>query len=124
MKRTVEVTYTTTEKRTEEVEFPVYRHHDVGGDGYEADIYTRIDADKDGFTEVSITVSHSWQNDEGTKYQIEGPHKCFFDARSSADYNYGRGEYKCSEDEFIKVLNNCSAALDVIKVMFGTRLGT
>lgn len=80
---------TRTEEIEVDVEFPIYRQHYVGGDGYSSTIFTRIDEDGT-FYEID-------QRQDGYEIEIG---KRSFDPRSGLDYSLGRGEYACTPEEF------------------------
>lgn len=98
MKRTVKLTKVTKEQIEVEVEFPIYREHDVGGDDYDSIIYTRIDANR----EISIHKTERYGGRKQTEWQIEIEDG--FNLSGEVDYALGRGEYKSNADAFNKVL--------------------
>lgn len=97
MKKLVKLTKVTKEEVEVEIEFPIYREHDVSGDSYSAVIYTRIE---DG-REVSI---HKNERRGGVvEWQVEiEPFNTF--SGEDFDYALGKGEYTSSEKDFNNVL--------------------
>lgn len=80
---------------TANVQFPLYRKHNLGGDDRSTVVYTQIN---DDLTAVHITeeTDHS---DQSRKYGIEWEQLYQFD-KSETDYHIGPGRYPCSQDEF------------------------
>lgn len=99
MKKKVTLTKVTKEEIEVEVEFPIYRKHDVSGDDYNSVIYQRID----GHREVSIHKTERYRSSGEVEWRIE-----IEDGHSvrgeNVDYALGRGEYASSAEAFNKVL--------------------
>lgn len=98
----IEVELWETERRKVkiEVELPIYRKQDTGGDDYSAVTYTRINEDLSAI-HIGKTVRYGWSRrgfDE-LEYEVEFEARYRFD-QSGADYHLGLGEYKSSREEF------------------------
>lgn len=106
---------TTRKEVTEvDVEFPIYRQHDVGGDNHESVIYARIEFKEQGLmgplvTQYSVQRSRSYiGGSESFEMEIQ---TVLLDGRSGADYTLGRGEYACTREEFDEVAAKAEAFL-------------
>ena len=104
--RTLWLTVTTKSKQPVEVAFPIYRRHDVGGDGYESVIYTRIAKD---MSAVSVQVTRRYGSHE-VEYELTVTPRYVFDD-STQDYHLGRGEYESSEAEFYRAVDDLRAVV-------------
>src|ERR1051326_2137840 len=67
MKKMIKLIKTTKETIEGEVEFPIYREHDVGGDNNDAVIYTRIDPEK----QVSVNKVTRYGAGSEIEWEIE-----------------------------------------------------
>jgi hypothetical protein len=108
MKKLVKITVSTTTKAVEEieVEFPIYRRHDIDTDRCLHTIFTKIEHDG--------RIIHIHRSDENwmgqTKYEVEIERDYEMDG-SGKDYCLGLGEYKSSAAEFEEVARELSTAI-------------
>jgi hypothetical protein len=108
MKRTIKVWQSRREETTIEVEFPIYRKHDLMVDEADNVIYYRWDADD--------VVWHVQRIERGRELEFEiGKESAKSYGNEGADYVLGRGKYQCTAEEFNKVLAEASAFLAQIK---------
>lgn len=105
MKKTVTLQEKITKEIQVEVELPIYRKHDVGGDGYESVIYSRVDEER----EVSIHKTYrygssavEWQLEIDPSHRING----------DIDYALGRGEFASHQLEYETALAELKTAVD------------
>jgi hypothetical protein len=105
MKKTLTIEFTRKEKQTVEVEFPIYREHDVGGDDYSSIIYARIEADG---TTFEVHHTDRYRGEEQFELEVSKTH---FNNASSADYYLGTGEYKSSAAAWDEALKKARAYL-------------
>jgi hypothetical protein len=93
-----------------EVELPLYRVHDCGGDDYNSMHYMRIDT-KVLLRCVTIIIGKHF-NDDTLTYKLEIDTNYHFDDRSSADYNLGRGEYALTKEKWDTVMKEMKEILE------------
>lgn len=113
----MKIALTETKKTTREVdvELPIYRHHDCGGDTYDSDRFMRVDAGPDGtLAESGITISDRPGSTE-TCVEMTFDPRYQFDS-SEPDYNLGRGEYACTEERWQQAV---SAAREMLAKIAG-----
>lgn len=91
-----------------DVDFPIYRKHDVMSDYNNCVIYSKIANVDNELTLTSITLT------DYNQVEIEIINNHEFDG-SSIDYHLGLGEYKSSEKEFKWALSKAQTLLDVCK---------
>lgn len=108
VKKEVELTFTTKERRKVEVTFPIYRKHDLLPDRGDSVIYERISAD---MKSVSVHISNSY--DGRVQYELEFEERKSLSG-SSADYALGLGEYASTEAEFLAALEEMKVALSKV----------
>ena len=105
-----------------EVELPLYRVQDCGGDDYSSMHYTKITVGEvthcSGVPSmhvilraVTLVVRHSY-NKQGFTYELEIDVNYHFDKRSDADYNLGRGEHALTKEEWDAVAAKMKQALE------------
>jgi hypothetical protein len=101
-----------TTKRTIEVDvdFPIYRIHDLTDEGSRYTIYSMIKPEKD---DVSKFIEYSIHLFGETQAQFEIKKYSFMEG-SDLDYKLGREEHSSNRDEFIKAYNE--AMLRLIRV--------
>jgi len=95
MKKTIDVQVQRTEKQEIEVEFPIYREHDVAERGTDAH-YMRVDADG---TEYDI---HYMVIDREESFELTISKTQF--SGSELDYILGRGIYQSKAGTFAEML--------------------
>lgn len=107
------------EKRTEEVdiEFPVYRKHDLMADDYECVIYTRIESLGDNrFRHISITIrERDWRSKDKAEIEIEADILFGLETGDDIDYTLGQGNYALTADEFAAVWERARKFLEEVK---------
>lgn len=91
----IQVEELTRKKVMVEVEFPIYRRHDMDGDGWSTSLFTRVNADL-SWVEVEVK-SNEIEIEVGKNYQFGG---------GTSDYALGRGEYRCTAEEFEEALQD------------------
>jgi hypothetical protein len=101
MKKTVTINIRSTTPESVEVEFPIYRDHDCGGDDFSAHIYTRIDADG---------THYSVHTNDADEYEISISQREI--GGGDRDYILGLGMYACSAEQFARVLAKAKKLLD------------
>jgi hypothetical protein len=89
-----------------EVQFPLYRKHNLGGDGRSTVVYTQIN---DDLTAVHITEETD-PSDQSRKYGIEWEQQYHLESPET-DYHAGRGRSTCSKDEFKAARQRMEAAV-------------
>lgn len=109
MKKTLTVSEIRRRRVSVEVDFPVYRKHDLAlGDG-EHIVFTRWGADN-----MECTVQRNLHGNE-VEYQIRRePCRCFSE-KEDPEYVLGQGDYQCTEDEFNAVLAEAEALIATIR---------
>ncbi len=89
-----------------DVEFPIYRKHDITPDGRPSTIiYTRIDKNLRAES-ITVDVTGPFEINIEEKYNFDG---------SEVDYHLGRGIYKCSVEEFDAAVNRVKTCLRNLK---------
>lgn len=104
MKKIVTLTKRREESIQVEVEFPIYRKHDIGGDEHDSVVYTRIDERG----QISITKRDFYLNKE-TQWDIEISPE--YTLSGEMDYALGQGEYQLSAEEFSAILEELRQAV-------------
>jgi hypothetical protein len=94
-KRKFELSNQNNQPFSADVQFPLYRKHDLGGEDRSTVVYTQIN---DDLTAVHI-VEETDHSDQSRKYGVEWEQQYQFDT-AEADSHVGRGRYQCSKDEF------------------------
>jgi len=102
-----------------EVSFPLYRQHDVSGDGYNSVYYTRIDrlpAGEGGYAHraerfVHHSIKHDTFPDERFELSVE-TYLTFGHDKSDADYTLARGQYASSSEAWDKARSKAIAFLE------------
>lgn len=112
-KKKLTVTASRPERMEVEVEFPLFRKHDMDGETYTSIIYTRIEEDGTNF---KIHHSDHYYGDEEFEFHI---HKVAFNVANSIDYSLGRGEYACTRETFESVLAKAAAFVERFKATVG-----
>jgi hypothetical protein len=87
-----------------EVEFPIYREHDVSGDLDSTIIYYRVDFVGGKMRETRVKVSKQQSFRRELVYEIHLDPNYYFDQRSEADYTLGHGAYASSAQAFNKAM--------------------
>ena len=108
---------TYVELDTDDVEFPLYRQEDLGGDGYSCTLYTKIVRITGYGDFCGFSVEHHEYPDE--KFQLDVERSDLF-CGDSVDEILGRGSYACTPELFERVLARAHAYLDAMKT--GERL--
>jgi hypothetical protein len=104
VKTMLTIEFTRKERQTVEVEFPIYREHDMG-DEYTSIIYARIEADG-----TTFEIHHNNRHGDDGAYELEIS-KTHFNNASSADYYLGTGQYKSSARAWNEALTKARAFL-------------
>ena len=106
------VKFTVTEKREIEVdvEYPIYRKHDLLSDHSDVVIYTRFGAD-----DLSYSI-HETRTFWGSRQHLEYQMTVETDSLSGNDLDYalGQGRYKSSATEFMQVVERMAKAVHTI----------
>lgn len=103
MKLTVDV----VERKQVEIDvvFPIYRKHDITGSGAYRMLYVKTDQLSGG-----SLVEHSViDRDDSVEIQARSIRKL---DKSDLEYTLGKGEYHCTEAEFIDVLAKAKTIFD------------
>ena len=108
---------TYVELDTDDVEFPLYRKHDLGGDGYSCTLYTKIVRITGYAGFCGFSVEHHEYPDES--FRLETEYAGLF-CGDSMDEILGRGWCACTPELFERVLARACAYLDAMKT--GERL--
>lgn len=112
----IELILTTKIKKKFEVEFPIYRFHDCGGDDYSSEHYMRVDRNPDGtMTECNINLGSIYRREE-QKIEISFDSNYHFSS-DELYYNLGKGEYACTKEQFQEAL--AKATLLLVKINYG-----
>jgi hypothetical protein len=115
----LKVTLNFREERTEEVdiEFPVYRKHDLMPDDYQCVIYTRIESlGQNLFRHTSITIrEEDWRDKDKIEIEIEAETKFGFTTGSDKDYSIGQGNYALTAEEFAAAWERARKLLEAVK---------
>lgn len=104
----IEFTETVKQKKEIDIQFPIYREHDVTGDeGPSTIIYTKIEAiqNKLRATEIWIFGHNKAEIEIDDDYKFDG---------SEPDYLFGRGFYKSLPENFAAALNKAKTLIDSI----------
>jgi hypothetical protein len=94
-----------SEWETIDVELPLYRHHDCGGDSYDSDYYTRIEKNMREIT-INVSSSHSEGNE---KWELEIENNKIL--AGERDWVLCEGQYRSNKQEFDKVWAQFKAAV-------------
>ena len=100
MKKTISVYRTEKIKTDIEVEFPIYRKHDLLLDDADVVYYQRTD--HDGW-EVSIKKSYDYLG-KNLSFELERSEGNTLNGATDLDYALGRGDHASSAEEFHTVL--------------------
>ena len=89
------------ERRVEvDIEPPFYRHFSHGGDGYDADHWTKVDARDAGGELFEIEIQRTTRYGYTFEDEWEISRRPFRALADTADYVLGRGKYACTEAEW------------------------
>lgn len=83
-----------------EVEFPIYREHDVSGELDTAIVYMRVDFVGGKMRETSVKVSKQHAFRQEVTYEIHVDPNYHFDQRGETDFMLGRGSYASGAKAF------------------------
>jgi hypothetical protein len=83
-----------------DVEFPIYRAHNLMFDEYDDVIYTRLDANG---TEWNIHRIQCYR-DDSVEFQVSKSLRNLSRPIDEPDYVLGRGRYECTPEKFYEVL--------------------
>lgn len=113
MKKAITVQTHRTETQNVEVEFPIYRYHDVAPDlGHPDEHFQRIDHDGKVYS-IHRRDTDGYDHDDdngGVVYELETGTEGL--GGSSMAYALGQGEYELSEQKFYEMLARARAFLD------------
>jgi hypothetical protein len=118
----LKILYRASKTTTIDVEFPLYRKHDLMPDRHESVIYSRVDQvrdpqkvafDEPAFREISIQVERGLpDSDERIEIAIGSTS---FNTGDEVDYLVGRGEYASSPEEFAAAIAEAERILTIAK---------
>ena len=102
---------------TDGVEFPLYRKNDIGGDGYNCTLYTKIVRAHTHLGFVGFSITHQEYPDESFELETE----CWnLFCGDSVDEILGRNWYACTPELFERVLARAQLYLESMRT--GQRL--
>jgi len=105
----IKLTETTAAEVEAEIALPLYIKHDLMADEYDSVIFMRVDQVGDKLRHVSV------QTTDNKRVEIEVENNYRFDSRSGLDYCLGRGQYACTEAEFLKAVDRAQTLINLAR---------